>query len=1044
LCKFIEENFKKRKCVYFLPDPQKGEGMCKCGYLKSSHNELCEGEQDTEKWTSQKHTVQVPTDAYGDVVFDELGQRGKYVRLASDTNPEILYELMTKYWRLKTPNLIISVTGGAKNLPLKAPMRKIFSRLIYIARSQGAWIFTAGTNHGVMRHIGEVVRDHTLSKNSEEKIVTIGIAAWGMIHNRESLIRKPETQGYYTAHYVLDKENRGSQYCLDNNHSHLILVDNGSHAHYTVEQKIRTNLETYISENVTTGSDGAKIPIICFAQEGGKGTLQSIHHAVKSNIPCVIVRGTGRVADVIASFVGEDATEISSSTMKEKIEKYLYPLFMKLSEKDKQTWTHWFEEVLEKPHLLTVINMEDANDEIVTEAISLALFKEFSEGDNLGKRTWHSQMKILLEWNQAELARKELFQVGQEWQLSDLKDLMYTALIKNKPDFVRLFLENGFGLKRFASPTTLTKLYTKHFRGQDSFKLHKAKKSSDDSLLEMVWKMIKHFQSVESKLQENSQWLFDMSLKEASLVSRHPIQTLFLWAVLQKKKELSFAIWEKIGGCTMAALGAAKILRKLAQKEEDDNISEELKSFADDYETCAIDVFAESYNDDEEMATKLLVQPCDFWDNSSCLVLAAHGNAKQFVAITPVQTFLSKKWHGEISEETRTWKILLCMLFFPLIFCGLITFSKEPAMKERKTLLPAQRYFTAFFTSPFVIFCWNVLSYLAFLLLFAYVLLVDYQLIPSWPEYLLYFWVFTLFCEEIRQGIMNKISNYLDDFWNMMDVMALVWFMVALLYRLIPSTMYTPYVGKVFFCIDYIIFTLRLIHIFTANRYIGPKIIMVQKMMIDVFFFLFLFAVWMIAYGVAKQGMMRHNEHRLDQLLRSVVYEPYLTLFGEIPQDTKKTGFDSDACSMYGNESKPLCVAVDKENVPAFPKWLPTILLCVYLLITNILLVNLLIAIFGFTIGVIQDNTDKFWKFQRFSLIEEYCHRLPVPFPFVLVAYIYVLIKGIIGLLDKDKNQGPSTCCKGHENDKILLWESVMKENYLVKKNKKPVDASEK
>lgn len=57
----------------------------------------------------------------------------------------------------------------------------------------------------------------------------------------------------------------------------------------------------------------------------------------------------------------------------------------------------------------------------------------------------------------------------------------------------------------------------------------------------------------------------------------------------------------------------------------------------------------------------------------------------------------------------------------------------------------------AFFTAPVVIFHMNILSYFTFLLLFAYVLMVDFQPVPSWWEYLLYFWLFSLVCEETRQ-----------------------------------------------------------------------------------------------------------------------------------------------------------------------------------------------------------------------------------------------------------------------------------------------------
>lgn len=57
------------------------------------------------------------------------------------------------------------------------------------------------------------------------------------------------------------------------------------------------------------------------------------------------------------------------------------------------------------------------------------------------------------------------------------------------------------------------------------------------------------------------------------------------------------------------------------------------------------------------------------------------------------------------------------------------------------------------------------------------------------------------------------------------------------------------------------------------------------RQLIDVFFFLFLFAVWMMAFGVARQGILRHNEHRWRWIFRSVIYEPYLAMFGQVPSD---------------------------------------------------------------------------------------------------------------------------------------------------------------
>lgn len=58
----------------------------------------------------------------------------------------------------------------------------------------GAWILTGGTHYGLMKYIGEVVRDNTISRNSEENIVAIGIAAWGMVSNRDTLLRNCDVE----------------------------------------------------------------------------------------------------------------------------------------------------------------------------------------------------------------------------------------------------------------------------------------------------------------------------------------------------------------------------------------------------------------------------------------------------------------------------------------------------------------------------------------------------------------------------------------------------------------------------------------------------------------------------------------------------------------------------------------------------------------------------------------------------------------------------------------------------------------------------------
>ena len=55
----------------------------------------------------------------------------------------------------------------------------------------GAWIMTGGSHAGVMRYVGQAVRDQALSsKSTQDQMVAIGMASWGAVHNRQALVQE--------------------------------------------------------------------------------------------------------------------------------------------------------------------------------------------------------------------------------------------------------------------------------------------------------------------------------------------------------------------------------------------------------------------------------------------------------------------------------------------------------------------------------------------------------------------------------------------------------------------------------------------------------------------------------------------------------------------------------------------------------------------------------------------------------------------------------------------------------------------------------------
>jgi hypothetical protein len=73
------------------------------------------------------------TEEYGLMKFDndELDSNTRlsyYIRLALNTTPDKIITLIKDGWHLPSPNLIISITGGAKNFHMSPKLRKNFQQ----------------------------------------------------------------------------------------------------------------------------------------------------------------------------------------------------------------------------------------------------------------------------------------------------------------------------------------------------------------------------------------------------------------------------------------------------------------------------------------------------------------------------------------------------------------------------------------------------------------------------------------------------------------------------------------------------------------------------------------------------------------------------------------------------------------------------------------------------------------------------------------------------------------------------------------------------
>uniref|UniRef100_A0A673CDR0 Transient receptor potential cation channel, subfamily M, member 5 n=1 Tax=Sphaeramia orbicularis TaxID=375764 RepID=A0A673CDR0_9TELE len=1026
----------------------------------------------------------------------------QFVRVKSSTDPVLIYQMLTEEWGLAPPHLVVALVGGDEVAQMKPWLRDTLRKgLVKAAQSTGAWILTNGLRFGITKHLGQAVRDHSLaSTSSKVRVVAIGIAPWNMIHNREALLH---AKGDEPAMYKPQDLPHGSVYSLDSHHSHFVLVEEDpNRPGATSEMRVKLLKHISLQRTGYGGAGSFEIPVLCLLVHGEPRILKRMYKGIGNSTPWLILAGSGGVADILVTLMNRGCWDTDS------VHELLLDTFPNAHHStDISNWVKLIKKILDHGHLLTVHDPEQESSELDT-VILKALVKA-CKSQSQEAQDFLDELKLAVAWNRVDIAKSDIFNGDVEWKACDLEEVMMDALINDKPDFVRLFVDNGVNLGEFLTYGRLQELY---WSVSEKSLLHNLllKKYQEKQVLlgaartpgppghhppeqgdrkprftlYEVAKVLKDFLhdsckgfyqkvptvSLEKKKTKNRPAM-GKNLAELEERCEHPWRDLFLWAVLQNRQQMANYFWAMGPEAVAAALAGCKILKEMARLESEAESARSMKEAK--YEQFALDVFGECYSNSEDRAYALLVRRTHCWSKSTVLNLATEADAKSFFAHDGVQALLTKIWWGAMTTDTAISKLVVSFFCPPLIWTNLIKFSDEEvdhqsgpqqfaeldSLDTEKALLLTDdnhplcaavwwrfllRRWRRFWSAPVTVFLGNVIMYFAFLCLFTDVLLLDFRPPPpdgpGAPEVMLYFWVFTLVLEELRQSfftdeemsISKKFKLYVEDNWNKCDMVAISLFVVGVSCRMVKDTYQA---GRTVLAIDFMVFTLRLIHIFAINKQLGPKIIIVERMMKDVFFFLFFLSVWLIAYGVATQALLHPNDPRIDWVFRRALYRPYLHIFGQIPLEE----IDDMNCT---NNTEEIIMGLRPPCPNLYANWLVILLLVIFLLVTNVLLLNLLIAMFSYTFQVVQGNTDIFWKFQRYNLIVEYHSRPALAPPFIIISHLSQLFLSVVKQPETKQEHLERELPAGLDQ-RLITWESVQKENYLAKLERQHWESSE-
>ncbi|CAF4758130.1 unnamed protein product, partial [Rotaria sp. Silwood1] len=518
---------------------------------------------------------------------------------------------------------------------------------------------------------------------------------------------------------------------------------------------------------------------------------------------------------------------------------------------------------------------------------------------------------------------------------------------------------------------------------------------------------------------------------------KYIIRDLFLWAILMNYIDMAKVFLSFLKYRICSALIATKILKKYHSVaiygELKDNYEKNIKYF----EKYAINCLDKCDNHDRNRTCNIVLQRNELYGYVTCLQVASDANDKLFIStpscVEAMRNVLYDKLYPEQTSTKNRGSLFIGFISLGLFASYLVQYREIEMEKEvGESLKPTLEPHGINYSDPYSLeyprciktmpnlsrhihrlknfhlsvltkYCYHVVFYIFFLLLFSYVLLFNFSpptnTNPSihWTEILTIIFVSFMLLEEIHYfftqdnlTFLGQLKHFFGDFFKSMTTLAFILFYLGLILRFrYADTEEKFVVARVIMAFDIEIWWLRCMTFIIVIPYLGPHLVAIGKMIYDLLFFMCIIGIVIIAYGVASRSMVyypkvnnftRETGGPIDasfdgrSVFRQIIYPVYYLLYGEFHTQLDDLDNNSNAGWSITNH----------------------ILLAIHMLFLNILLINLLIAMFSKRFNQTYEETRQIWHSQRYLLIREYFTRSPFIPPISFMWNIYYLIRMLV------------------------------------------------
>ena len=483
---------------------------------------------------------------------------------------------------------------------------------------------------------------------------------------------------------------------------------------------------------------------------------------------------------------------------------------------------------------------------------------------------------MALTWNRSDIAERDIFKDQPSFNSKDLEETIFKAILLDRVDFLKVCINNGVDVSEIMTIGKLRNLYNSALAENrrntpEANHLHRRLRGAVGGLDPVIPREISHghirlvaihqlisnllgcnysFKKTNSNDERDSKGAsindyfcdrVDGSRQDFSLpqsIADSPLtntfRELFIFAVLFNRPEMAEFFWKSTNDCLCLALMATKIFHSLADRCEGHQI--DLKTSYENskkrFEDLACSLCNEAFKAQQERALILVERRYEMISGSTCLDMGAQAKAESFLSTTCCQEALDSLWKQGI--RSKSFFVFLALI---LPFCIPFMDIERPG-EEARPLRPIEK-FKAFYMAPVTKFLLWHLSYLLYLILYTYVLIFDFEEYPSPIEITIYAWTFTLFIDLISEiwqmhgfSLYRSFLRWIDwSYWNIAILVTYGLHLIGVICRLYPDgNSSLNYAGKIFLASCLFIGINRFSRIFSIHSWLGPKLVMIQKM----------------------------------------------------------------------------------------------------------------------------------------------------------------------------------------------------------------------